>query len=58
MKKIFNLGKIALYGKRKINEVNLKIELKEKDGKPVFSASAMVWNSKKNRERMGRSMFR
>lgn len=47
MKKTFNLGKIAIYGKRKINLVTLDIELKEKDGKPVFTASAMVWNSKK-----------
>lgn len=47
MKKTFNLGKIALYGERKENLVTLEIELKEKDGKSVFSSSAMVWNSKK-----------
>ena len=53
MKKTFNLGKIALYGKRKINLVTLDIELNEKEGKPVFSASAMVWNSKKTDCLMG-----
>ena len=46
MEKTINFGKIAYDGNRKINQVEVRIELKEcKDG-PVFSACAYVWNSR------------
>lgn len=46
-RKRISFGKIAAYGKAKINEVTVDIELKaNEEGKPVFSASAMVWNSR------------
>jgi hypothetical protein len=49
MEKTFNFGKIDLYGTgRRVNLVIVKAELKEKEeGKPVFSASAEIWNSRK-----------
>ena len=46
MKKTFNFGKIAAYGNRKINLVTVEVELSEKDGHKVFTASGDVWNSK------------
>jgi len=46
MKKYFDFGKIAFDSTRKINKVTVKVELKEKDGKEVFSVSGDVWNSK------------
>jgi len=46
MKRIFNFGKIAAYGNRKINLVTVEVELSEKDGHKVFTASGDVWNSK------------
>ena len=46
MKRTFNFGKIAAYGTRKINAVDITIELTEKDGKKVFSASGNVWNTR------------
>lgn len=46
MERTINFGKIAYDGNRKINQVEVRIELKEcKDG-PVFSACAYVWNSR------------
>ena len=44
--KTFQFGKIGLYGKRKINLVEVEICLEETD-KPVFTASATVWNRSK-----------
>lgn len=46
MKRTFNFGKIAAYGNRKINAVDVTIELREKDGNAVFSAVGYVWNAK------------
>lgn len=45
MRKVFSFGKIAYYGKRKINEVTLEIELRDWNGYPEFTAHAMVWNN-------------
>lgn len=46
--KTFNIGKIDYYGRgRKINPVTVEVTLKEKDGKPCFSASATVYNQTK-----------
>lgn len=47
MKKTFDFGKIALYGNRKINPVTVNVELSEKDGHKVFTASGYIWNSRK-----------
>ena len=44
--KIFSFGKIAYYGKQKINEVTLEINLRDWNGYPEFTAVADVWNSK------------
>lgn len=47
MKRTFKFGKIDYYNTgREINAVEITIELIEKDGKPVFSASGDVWNIK------------
>jgi len=48
MKKVFNFGKIDFNGcGRRINLVTVEVNLKEdKDGKPVFTASGDVWNSR------------
>ena len=45
MRKVFSFGKVAYYGKRKINEVTLEIELRDWNGYPEFTAHAMVWNN-------------
>lgn len=46
--KTFNIGKIDYCGRgRKINPVTVEVTLKEKDGKPCFSASAAVYNQTK-----------
>ena len=45
MRKVFSFGKVAYYGKRKINEVTLDIELRDWNGYPEFTAHAMVWNN-------------
>lgn len=45
MRILYSFGKIAYYGKRKINEVTLEIELRDWNGYPEFTAHAMVWNS-------------
>ena len=43
--KIFSFGKIAYYGKRKINEVTLELNLYDRNGYPEFSVCADVWNN-------------
>ena len=45
MRQAFSFGKVAYYGKRKINEVTLEIELRDWNGYPEFTAHAMVWNN-------------
>jgi hypothetical protein len=46
MKKIFEFGKIAWYGSRKINAVEVEVEWKENNhGKMVFSVCGTVWNA-------------
>lgn len=45
MKKTLNFGKIAYQNSRKTNRVTVEMELKEdKQGRPVFSCSASVWD--------------
>lgn len=48
MRKTFTFGKIDFNGTgRKINKVTVDIRLDEKkEGEPVFTASASIWNSK------------
>ena len=45
MKRTINFGKIAFYGKRKVNEVTVDICLKDEGKGPVFSVCADVWNA-------------
>ena len=45
MRREFSLGKVAYYGKRKINEVTLEIGLRDWNGYPEFTACACVWNN-------------
>lgn len=45
MEKVFSFGKVAYYGKRKINEVTLEVESRDWNGYPEFTACAMVWNN-------------
>ena len=47
MEKTLYFGKVDFYGHgRKINTVDIEMELKEKDdGKIVFTASGNIWNS-------------
>ena len=45
MRQAFSFGKVAYYGKRKINEVTLEIELRDWNGYPEFTACAKVWNN-------------
>lgn len=48
MKKIFQFGKVAYDGISKTNLVEVEINIKtDKEDRPVFSASATVWNSSK-----------
>lgn len=44
MRRIFNFGKIAYYSNRRENLVTVEVELTEKDGKHVFTASGNIWN--------------
>jgi hypothetical protein len=45
MTKVFNFGKIDFNGTgRRINAVDVEVELKDTDKGPEFSASAEVWN--------------
>ena len=46
MRKTIDFGKIAYNGKRKINSVDLEVELRETDKGPEFSVCGSVWNSK------------
>ena len=45
--RVFNFGKIAVWGNRRIHEVEVEVCLKEKNGHPVFTASGTVWNSRR-----------
>jgi hypothetical protein len=40
----FQFGKVSINGNRKINLVEIEVNLKIRDGRPCFSASANVWN--------------
>lgn len=44
IEKTFQFGKIGLYGKRKINSVEVEVALEDDSDKPVFTTSATVWN--------------
>lgn len=45
MKRTISFGKIAYYGNRKENEVEIKIELRlNKENKPVLSICGNIWN--------------
>ena len=44
MKNTISFGKYAIYSNKKINEVTVSIELREKDNKPVLSICGNVWN--------------
>ena len=48
VRRIFNFGKIA-YGRstRKVNPVEVKVELYTRDNKVVFTASGTIYNSRK-----------
>lgn len=49
MKKTFEFGKVdATNSSNKLNLVTLEVELKDKDGLPVFSVCGNVWNSKQS----------
>lgn len=45
MRRTYSFGKVAYYGKRKINEVTLEIGLRDWNGYPEFTACAKVWNN-------------
>ena len=45
MRRVYSFGKVAYNGKRKINEVTLKIELRNWNGYPEFAACVNVWNN-------------
>ena len=54
MKKIFSFGKIDFNNTgEKINLVTIEVELKERNGNPVFTASGNIWNSRKSDIIMG-----
>lgn len=54
MKKKFEFGKVdAENSGRKLNLVTLEVNLKDKDGLPVFSVCGNVWDSKKTDILMG-----
>ena len=59
MEKTISFGKIDYYGTgRKINEVTVDVSLKDADsGKPEFSASGCVWNSKRTHLLAGGQML-
>jgi len=45
-KRVFSFGKVAYYGKRKINEVTLEVTLyADRNGYPEFTVCADVWNN-------------
>ena len=44
--KVFSFGKFNVYGKRRVNEVELEIELRtDEKGRPVFAAEGGIWNA-------------
>ena len=44
--RVFSFGKVAYYGKRKINEVTLEVTLyADRNGYPEFAVCADVWNN-------------
>ena len=45
LKKTIDFGKIAFYGKRKVNRVTVEVELRDGGKGPVFSACGNVWNA-------------
>ena len=45
MRRAYSFGKVAYYGKRRINEVTLEIELRDWNGYLEFTAFAKVWNN-------------
>lgn len=47
MRKKFNFGKIAYCGTRKINPVEVEIELKDTKDGPEFTASGVIYNQRK-----------
>ena len=47
LKSTINFGKIAYCGKRKVNLVEVEIELENYPTKPVFTASVIIWNQSK-----------
>ena len=47
LRSTINFGKIAYCGKRKVNLVEVEVELENYPTKPVFTASAIVWNQSK-----------
>jgi hypothetical protein len=45
MKRTISFGKIAYYGYRKVNEVEVEIELRlNEENKPVLSICGNIWN--------------
>lgn len=50
MNKLINFGKCDWYGNgRKINPIEVCVGLNERDGKPVFTARATVWNARRTK---------
>lgn len=47
LEKTFSFGKIAFYGRRRINEVDVTVRLEDEGKGPVFSACADVWNARR-----------
>ena len=45
LRRVFNFGKVAYYGNRKINMVDLECELRDWNGYPEFTVCADVWNN-------------
>jgi hypothetical protein len=57
MRKIISFGKVAPIWQNnkniKLNEITLELELKERDGKPVFTASGNLWDHRHRDIEMG-----
>ena len=54
MKKTISFGKFAITSARRINAVDVMLDLRENEqGKPVFSASACAWNGRHTDWSMG-----
>lgn len=44
--KVISFGKFAIYSNRRVNEVELEIELRtDEKGRPVFAAEGGIWNA-------------